>query len=96
MTVTQHSNTKEPPLFPAPLSSQTEQYDAGRKSTSRWPLLLLSNIALIAGIFAFAFGFFPYKPFLPGLSTFENGMEDVKAPFDKVVFMVVDALRRYI
>ncbi|KFY48013.1 hypothetical protein V495_01682 [Pseudogymnoascus sp. VKM F-4514 (FW-929)] len=42
-------------------------------------------------------GFFPYKPFLPGLAEYEalgSGLgAPPKAPFDKVIFMVVDALR---
>jgi len=57
-------------------------------------------------VLIFATGFFPYKPFLAGLATFEEaeteelglGLLDKdgrpKAVFDRVVFMVVDALRR--
>jgi ethanolaminephosphotransferase len=61
-------------------------------STS-WLLLAVVNLLLPLGILIFAKGFFPYKPFLPGLAEFGN---DVRVPkvFDKVVFMVVDALRR--
>lgn len=68
--------------------------------------LALSNILLPIAVLVFATGFFPYKPFLPGLATFD----DVRPPgtahaalaplasqpeavFDRVVFMVVDALR---
>lgn len=63
-------------------------------STS-WLLLTVANFLLPLGILIFAKGFFPYKPFLPGLAEF--GSEDARVPkvFDKVVFMVVDALRRY-
>lgn len=60
-------------------------------------LLTLANLLIPIAILSFASGFFPYKPFLPGLATYED-TEDVAlppAPFDKVVFMVVDALRRY-
>jgi ethanolaminephosphotransferase len=46
------------------------------------------------GILTFAKGFFPYKPFLPGLAEFEVDVVGPPKVFDKVVFMVVDALRR--
>jgi len=59
--------------------------------------LLFANILIPCAIFLFASGFFPYKPFLPGRATF-NDPQDVSSsppPFNKVIFMVVDALRRY-
>jgi ethanolaminephosphotransferase len=69
----------------------------------RTMLLALANILIPVAILIFATGFFPYKPFMPGLAEFEelsiNGgnVENVQhppeAPFDKLVFMVVDALR---
>jgi len=55
-----------------------------------------ANVLLLLACVIFASGFFPYKPFLPGLAeynTSEYGSPPA-APFDKVVFMVVDALRR--
>jgi hypothetical protein len=56
---------------------------------------LLANILIPAGILTFSSGFFPYKPLLPGLATFDEVDQDATSPiFDKVVFMVVDALRR--
>lgn len=58
--------------------------------------LLAANILIPIAILIFASGFFPYKPFLPGLAryeTLEYGSPP-DAPFDKVIFMVVDALRR--
>lgn len=59
--------------------------------------LLAANILIPIAILIFASGFFPYKPFLPGLAQFEalDYGPPPEAPFDKVVFMVVDALRRY-
>ncbi|KAK0100980.1 major facilitator super transporter protein, partial [Cadophora gregata f. sp. sojae] len=57
--------------------------------------LVAANILIPIAILIFASGFFPYKPFLPGLAQYE-ALEDGSlpgAPFDKVVFMVVDALR---
>lgn len=60
-------------------------------------LLALANILIPIAILTFASGFFPYKPFLPGLAqyeVFEYGAPPA-APFDRAVFMVVDALRRY-
>lgn len=59
--------------------------------------LILSNILIPIAVLVFASGFFPYKPFLPGLATFEDeqerGVQKSEAVFDRVVFMVVDALR---
>jgi hypothetical protein len=66
-------------------------------------LLALANLLIPVSILIFATGFFPYKPFMPGLATYEDSdkgdvlgkasREPPKAPFDKLVFMVVDALR---
>jgi hypothetical protein len=58
--------------------------------------LIAANILIPIAILIFARGFFPYKPFLAGLAEYET-LEygpPPEAPFDKVVFMVVDALRR--
>jgi ethanolaminephosphotransferase len=58
--------------------------------------LAAANVLIPIAILIFASGFFPYKPFLPGLAqyeTLEYGPPPA-APFDKVIFMVVDALRR--
>lgn len=60
-------------------------------------LLILANLLIPIAIFIFAKGFFPYKPFLTG-SALYNGDELAlarSAPFNKVIFMVVDALRRF-
>lgn len=62
--------------------------------------LTLANALLPIAVLVFAVGFFPYKPVLPGLAdwteedagSIEAGGQET-APFDKVVFMVVDALR---
>ncbi|KAI1409555.1 alkaline phosphatase-like protein [Hypoxylon sp. FL1857] len=58
-------------------------------------LLVAANFLIPVAIVLFAIGFFPYKPFLPGLAeyqTLEYGPPP-KAPFDRLIFMVVDALR---
>lgn len=65
--------------------------------------LALANLLIPVAILVFASGFFPYKPFMPGLAEYEalfweeNDAEALQeppeAPFDKLVFMVVDALR---
>lgn len=69
---------------------------APSKSTT---MLTIANLFIPIAILIFASGFFPYKPFLPGLAGYETlgfGLgAPPKAPFDKVIFMVVDALRRY-
>ena len=71
-----------------------------RNRTIRLTALAFSNLLLPIAVLVFASGFFPYKPFLPGLATFEDvqepGSANVAQPeaiFDRVVFMVVDALR---
>jgi ethanolaminephosphotransferase len=58
-------------------------------------LLFLANALIPIAIWTFAKGFFPYKPFLPGYAV-QNDIEGqpVPAPFEKAIFMVVDALRR--
>jgi ethanolaminephosphotransferase len=58
--------------------------------------LVAANLLLPVAILIFATGFFPYKPFLPGLAHYEDlGYgSPPDAPFDKLVFIVVDALRR--
>lgn len=60
-------------------------------------LLAAANILIPVAILTFATGFFPYKPLLPGLaqySTLPGDYGDPPAPpFDRLVFMVVDALR---
>lgn len=56
---------------------------------------LLANVLVPFGILTFSSGFFPYKPLLPGLATFDKADQNAVPPiFDKVIFMVVDALRR--
>lgn len=71
---------------------------------SRGLLLTVANLLIPVAILVFASGFFPYKPFLPGLARYEDlGWNSVigeaewqhppKPPFNKLIFMVVDALR---
>lgn len=70
---------------------------------SRTILLTLANFLIPVAILVFATGFFPYKPFMPGLANYEElgwdnymgdgWQEPPQAPFDRLVFMVVDALR---
>ena len=59
-------------------------------------LLAIANLLIPVAVLIFATGFFPYKPFLPGLAKFQDLKygDPPEAPFDKVIFMVVDALRR--
>ena len=54
-----------------------------------------ANVLLVASVLVFASGFFPYKAFLPGLATWQSDSlrPSQPAPFDRVIFMVVDALR---
>jgi len=60
-------------------------------------LLVAANLLIPVALFTFATGFFPYKPFLPGLAQYSDVSEygpPPSPPFDRLVFMVVDALRR--
>ena len=63
-------------------------------------MLTIANLLIPIAILIFATGFFPYKPFIAGRASYgdgKDGKNDNKygtAPFDKVIFMVVDALRR--
>lgn len=58
--------------------------------------LVTSNLLIPAALLVFAWGFFPYKAFLPGSASYTHDQMGLaqNAPFDKVIFMVVDALRR--
>jgi hypothetical protein len=79
-----------------------------KTTTSKRIALALSNIIIPIAVLVFATGFFPYKPFLSGLATFEEveneelGLGLLKSNdrpqriFDKVIFMTVDALRRWV
>lgn len=59
-------------------------------------LFIIANLLIPISLLAFATGFFPYQTFLPGKATYDYSFVDnVELPiFDKVIFMVVDALRR--
>ncbi|KAG9252784.1 alkaline-phosphatase-like protein [Emericellopsis atlantica] len=58
-------------------------------------LLAIANALIPLSLIVFATGFFPYKPFLPGLAQYEDLAfgPPPEGPFDKIVFMVIDALR---
>ncbi|KAI7294501.1 hypothetical protein KC315_g19112, partial [Hortaea werneckii] len=71
-----------------------------RTFTIRFTALALANGLLLVAALVFAVGFFPFKPLLPGLAAFGDvqeqdvwGDQQPEAIFDRVVFMVVDALR---
>ncbi|KNG81984.1 GPI ethanolamine phosphate transferase 2 [Aspergillus nomiae NRRL 13137] len=67
---------------------------AMKVATSKWTILI-ANILVPISILVFSSGFFPYKNLLPGFATNEhtNNSQIPPGVFDKVVFMVVDALR---
>ncbi|KAK2024357.1 GPI ethanolamine phosphate transferase [Colletotrichum zoysiae] len=58
-------------------------------------LLTVANILIPLAIVTFASGFFPYKPVLSGLAQYEtlDHGPPPAPPFDRLIFMVVDALR---
>ena len=60
-------------------------------------LLVAANLLLPVALLTFATGFFPYKPFIKGRASYrsdDDGVKPAPAPFNKIIFMVVDALRR--
>ncbi|KAK6511498.1 major facilitator superfamily transporter protein [Arthrobotrys musiformis] len=63
----------------------------------RWLRLAAGNILLVLAVLVFAKAFFPYKPFLQGLAQHadyhDGGETPAPAQFEKIVFMLVDALR---
>lgn len=63
----------------------------------RWALVA-TNLLLPVAILTFASGFFPYKPFIAGRNEFNAADINLRpAPvFNKIVFMVIDALRRLV
>jgi ethanolaminephosphotransferase len=75
------------------------------KTRQRRLVVILSSLLQLAGIAFFARGFFPYKKVLPGFATqhgpeeYESlGLRTINPPeklFDRLVFIVIDALRRY-
>ncbi|KAL3483575.1 alkaline-phosphatase-like protein [Aspergillus germanicus] len=56
-------------------------------------LVFAANLLIPTAILVFSLGFFPYKPLISGLATFEEPHNAPPKIFNKVVFMVVDALR---
>lgn len=60
--------------------------------------LFVVNVILVLALLLFASGFFPHKALLPGLAQWSERdcTGAIDAQFDRVVFMVVDALRRSI
>ncbi len=59
-------------------------------------LLVAANLLIPLAVVIFAKGFFPYKPLLPGLAQYGDSEfgRPPAPPFDRLVFMLVDALRR--
>jgi ethanolaminephosphotransferase len=57
-------------------------------------LVLIANLLIPIAVLVFSLGFFPYKPLISGLAAFDSSEDRPPRVFDKVIFMVVDALRR--
>ncbi|EED12545.1 transferase (Gpi7), putative [Talaromyces stipitatus ATCC 10500] len=58
---------------------------------SKWTLFLV-NALIPVSVLLFCSGYFPYKPILPGAAE-QSDWEKAPPIFDKVILMVVDALR---
>ncbi|KAL4766929.1 alkaline-phosphatase-like protein [Aspergillus nidulans var. acristatus] len=56
-------------------------------------LVLIANLLIPIAVLVFSLGFFPYKPLISGLAAFDSSEDRPPRVFDKVIFMVVDALR---
>jgi ethanolamine phosphate transferase 2 subunit G len=75
------------------------------KTRSTCLLFIICSILQIVGVAIFAKGFFPYKTVLSGNAKHneaadyeEFGLQPLSPPeplFDRLVFVVIDALRRY-
>ncbi|TAQ89779.1 hypothetical protein B7494_g1852 [Chlorociboria aeruginascens] len=96
--VDQESTKKNSKL--AGTKSRIEKRRHSRRASIVFPkiptlFLIAANVLIPIAILTFASGFFPYKPFLSGLAEYEALQygPPPEAPFDKIVFMVVDALR---
>ncbi|KAF3935702.1 hypothetical protein ABW19_dt0207959 [Dactylella cylindrospora] len=67
------------------------------QTSIRWLRLAAGNLLLWVAVLVFAKAFFPYKPFLQGLAQHGDYHDAGQAPappqFEKLVFMLVDALR---
>ena len=61
-------------------------------------LLVVANLLIPVAVLEFAIGFFPHKPFLPGRAQYHATRYGAEPdpPFNKIIFMVIDALRRYL
>jgi len=88
-----HTFRNQEPANPDQWAELVPSKMASRISTL---FLLAANVLIPIAILTFASGFFPYKPFLSGLAQYEtlDYGSPPDAPFNKVIFMVVDALRR--
>lgn len=58
-----------------------------------WLAIALASLLFPIASITFGKGFLPFKPLLSGFATYAHDYESPPAPFDKVVFMVIDALR---
>lgn len=58
--------------------------------------LFVINAFMVISLIIFASGFFPYKSFQSGRASFSetDNFNATSSPFDKTIFMLVDALRR--
>lgn len=76
------------------------------KTRKQCLVVVLASLLQLTGIAFFAKGFFPYKKVLPGFAA-QHAPEDYEALglrarerpdklFDRLVFIVIDALRRYL
>lgn len=56
--------------------------------------IIFANALIPVALLVFCSGYFPYKPILPGLANYEADDQRPPAVFDRIILMVVDALRR--
>ena len=67
------------------------------RPSAQLAITVASVVILPLSTWIFGVGFFPHKPLIPGRDHAPNAALKYTpvAPFDKLIFMVVDALRRY-
>ncbi|PYH48300.1 putative exocyst complex component Sec15 [Aspergillus saccharolyticus JOP 1030-1] len=80
-------------ILPRPQCGWLSETGVRMATVSGLSAILIANILIPIAVTFFSSGFFPYKPLTSGLARSEDVESQFEAPFDKVIFMVVDALR---
>lgn len=91
--------------FPALATCALESYPEQRMVQKSLRSLLMLSAVQLAALLLFCKGFFPYKTYLPGFATTAHApphlhnsdtTSSMEPEFDRLVFVLVDALRKYV